>query len=164
MTTLHKTKIIIATIIATIALSTIGCVGGRYGTPLPPPPQMMADPDKDGAIVILQQEELKDMANDTLYDYVTGLNWEMFRSYSEMRVINQYAVSRGWTVPDTAPICRYARIPDLPVMAEFTHAGEESGELMELLMVYIYDMQTTHAVTKAVFEENLSHLKFFCVY
>lgn len=115
--------------------------------------------------LVSTQEQLTYMNDEMLFDYVTTLNWEMFRNYSTVRVVNQYATSRGWSSPDTTPICRYARIPELPDLKDFDAKKVKDGdELTELLLVYIYDIQSESEITKAVFDENLSKLQYFCIY
>ena len=113
----------------------------------------------------ISQKALMNMDNRDLYDYVTTLNWDLFRHYSTMRVVNQYAQSRGWSSPKTDPICRYARIPDIPDMKQFNaDSNANDQELAEMLMVYIYDIQTEAEMTKAVYESNVEQMRFFCIY
>lgn len=160
---------------AATLLFTVGCAGNAFR---PPPPQVtvkvpttiknyktVSETNVLDIETAAKQRDLVLMSDEQLYKYVTTLNWDMFRHYSAMRVVNQYAASRGWQSPDTAPICRYAIIPDLPDIKRFkSDLISDSEELTEKLMVYIYDIQAESKVTKAVFNANRENMQFFCIY
>ena len=116
-------------------------------------------------VLTVNQDFLMDMSDEILFNYVTMLNWEMFRSYSTIRIVNQYATSRGWSSPDTTPICRYSRIPRLAEIKAFSDSGDkDAAALTESLMVYIHDIQAENEITKAVWDDNIRKLRFFCIY
>lgn len=156
METLRYSKILISAILLS------GCVHN--------PTPLAVEPKKDPTAAIplpleVSHSALARMSDDELHSYVSTLNWNTFRSYSALRVINQYAASRGWEPPKTAPICRYARIPSIPDMPSFkADAIEGKDDLERKLMVYVYDAQTENDITRAVFEEKLSQMRFFCIY
>lgn len=151
-----------------ITLMLMGCTATVPELSAETPAPMTIVVDKNGLINLektLPQVKLSKMGEKELFEYVTTLNWRMFRHYSTIRIVNQYARTRGWDSPDATPICRYAVIPDLPDIKEFsTDTVTDGQDLTEMLMVYIYDIQSEADITRAVFEEQVKQMQFFCIY
>lgn len=100
-----------------------------------------------------------------LHQYATDLNWYMFYMFSYTRVLNQYALSKGWVPPETAPLCKTFAWPRLKGMPKFDYdEGDNLGKLEYELAAYITKLKAAYKGEQIKFEEAELWQERFCMY
>ncbi len=100
-----------------------------------------------------------------LKGYATDLNWYMFYLFSYTHVINQFAIARGWTPPETAPLCKTFTWPkqmDVPLF-EY-HEGMALEDLDFELTLFISEAKAHYEGQQRLFTEAELWQRRLCMY
>lgn len=174
----------IAAFVAIVGVA--GCSGFPHvhpGLPPPPPPKVEIKPVLPIVVPEAKNTSYKppltvatlppnineyDNINDdviVLKGYATDLNWYMFYLFSYTHVINQFAIARGWTPPETAPLCKTFTWPkqmDVPLF-EYRE-GMALEDLDFELTLFISEAKAHYEGQQRLFTEAELWQRQLCMY
>lgn len=67
--------------------------------------------------------------NIAFYKYVNDFNWYLNYLFSYVSVLNDYAVTRGWSHPRQVPLCRMIEWDGLETLPKFVSTADPSNSL-----------------------------------
>lgn len=112
-------------------------------------------------------ENYSDIGRDdnVLYLYTNDLNWYMFYLFSYTRILNQYALSKGWIVPKTEPLCKTFRWPKSLDVPKFDYKGDGNIDSLELeLAIFIAKAKEAYDGQRRTFDEAEMWQRRLCMY
>lgn len=97
--------------------------------------------------------------------YTTDMNWYLFYLFSYTKILNQYAMERGWSPPNTEPLCKVFAWPRSLDIPNFSYKeGMTPEELDVELTIFITNAKKAYEGQVRLFDEAENWQRRLCIY
>lgn len=100
-----------------------------------------------------------------LYKYTDDLNWYLFYLFGYASIVNSFAIDKGYTPPDTPPICKVVKWPKFEEIPRFEYSADTTLESIEMeLMLYINALKEQYEAQESRFNDAELTQRKLCIY
>ncbi len=103
---------------------------------------------------------------DDMENYVDSLNWYFNYLFAYVKVVNEYAATKGYTPPRTTPICKLITLPSLNKIPSFNSKSlnTEGHEFEQELTNYIIKLKSLAKDDREDIKNVTHYQKYLCIY